>query len=60
MLIKIDPVKEKAEADARRIGEIKRLLAASDYKVLPDYDRTSDDVIAQRQAWRDELRALQS
>lgn len=60
MLIKIDPLKEKAEDDAKRVRELKRLLAASDYKVLPDYDRTGDDVIAQRQAWRDELRALQS
>lgn len=34
------------------------LLSSTDYKVLPDYDRTTDDVIAQRQAWRDGIRLL--
>jgi hypothetical protein len=57
-MIRTDPAKAQALADAKRIEELKSLLAASDYKVLPDYDRTSDDVIAQRQAWRDEIRAL--
>ena len=58
MLIQIDPEKAAALDAARRIDELKALLAASDYKVLPDYDRTSDDIIAQRQAWRDEIRSL--
>lgn len=57
-MIKIDSTKAQAIANAKRIDDLKALLAASDYKVLPDYDRTNDDVISQRQAWRDEIRAL--
>jgi len=47
------------QAKEQRIAELKRLLADSDYKVLPDYDKTSDDIKAQRQAWRDEIRTLE-
>jgi hypothetical protein len=60
MLIKVDQSKVDAITDAKRIEELRALLAASDYKVLPDYDRTDEDIIAQRQAWRDEIRALQT
>jgi hypothetical protein len=60
MLIKVDPAKAQAAADAKRIEELKALLAASDYKVLPDYDRTDPAIVAQRQAWRDEIRALEA
>jgi hypothetical protein len=42
----------------RRIGELKSLLASTDYKVLPDYDKPDPAVIAQRQAWRNEIRSL--
>jgi hypothetical protein len=42
-----------------RIAELKHLLLDSDYKVLPDYDKPSEDIKAQRQAWRDEIRALE-
>jgi hypothetical protein len=42
-----------------RIAELKQLLLDSDYKVLPDYDKPSEDIKAQRQAWRDEIRELQ-
>jgi hypothetical protein len=58
MIIKVDSAKVKALADAARITELKALLADSDYKVLPDYDKTDDALIAQRQAWREEIRAL--
>jgi hypothetical protein len=58
-LIKIDSAKVKAKQDAERIVELKQLLADSDYKVLPDYDKTSDEIKAQRQAWRDEIRQLE-
>jgi len=58
MLIKVDPAKAKAIADAKRIEELKGLLAASDYKVLPDYDKPDATLVAQRQAWRDEIRVL--
>jgi hypothetical protein len=50
---------EQAEqARVARIAELKKLLAESDYKVLPDRDKPSDDIIARRQAWREEIRTL--
>jgi hypothetical protein len=45
-------------AKERRISELKKLLADSDFKTLPDYDKPNDDIKAQRQAWRDEIREL--
>jgi hypothetical protein len=59
-LIKVDPAKAQAKANADRIAEIKRLLTDSDYKVLPDYDKDSEAVKAQRQAWREEIRTLEA
>ena len=51
---------EKAQQEnERRIAELKKLLADSDYKTLPDYDKPSDDILAQRQAWRDVIRELE-
>ena len=58
-LIKIDPAKAQAKANADRIAELKALLNDSDYKVLPDYDKDSEAIKAQRQAWREEIRALE-
>jgi hypothetical protein len=55
-LIKIDP----AKANAERIAELKVLLTNSDYKVLPDYDKDSEAIKAQRQAWREEIRTLEA
>ena len=43
----------------QRIAELKQLLLDSDYKVLPDYDKPSEAIKAQRQAWRDEIRTLE-
>jgi hypothetical protein len=48
------------EPSNQRIAELKQLLADSDYKVLPDYDKPDDGIVDQRQAWRDEIRALES
>jgi hypothetical protein len=42
----------------QRIAELKQLIADSDYKVLPDYDKPNEHIKAQRQAWRDEIRKL--
>lgn len=47
------------QAREQRIAELKQLLADSDYKVLPDYDKTTDEIKVQRQAWRDEVRVLE-
>jgi hypothetical protein len=60
MIIKIDPAKAQAKANAERIAELKRLLTNSDYKVLPDYDKDSEAIKAQRQAWRAEIRTLEA
>jgi hypothetical protein len=60
MIIKIDPAKAQAKANAERIAELKALLTDSDYKVLPDYDKDSEEIKAQRQAWREEIRALEA
>jgi hypothetical protein len=60
MIIKIDPAKVQAKVNADRIAELKRLLTNSDYKVLPDYDKDSEAIKAQRQAWREEIRTLEA
>lgn len=60
MLIKIDPAKAQSKANADRIAELKALLNNSDYKVLPDYDKPDEDIVAQRQAWREEIRTLEA
>jgi hypothetical protein len=59
-LIKVDPAKVQAKANAERIAELKQLLLDSDYKVLPDYDKPSEAIKSQRQAWRDEIRTLEA
>ena len=59
-LIKVDPAKAQAKANADRIAELKALLTNSDYKVLPDYDKDSEAIKAQRQAWREEVRQLEA
>jgi hypothetical protein len=43
-----------------RIAELKRLLAETDYVALSDYDKEKPKVLAQRQVWRDEIRALEA
>jgi hypothetical protein len=43
-----------------RIAELKKLLTNSDYKVLPDYDKPDENIGAQRQAWREEIRTLEA
>jgi hypothetical protein len=48
------------QAKEQRIAELKQLIANSDYKVLPDYDKPNEDIKAHRQAWRDEIRKLET
>ncbi len=57
-IVKVDQAKLQAKANEARIAELKQLLADSDYKVLPDYDKPAEGIAAQRQAWRDEIRTL--
>jgi hypothetical protein len=46
-------------AKQERIAELKQLLRDTDHVALSDYDKEKPDVLAQRQAWRDEIRALE-
>lgn len=57
-MIRVDQNKAQALANAKRIAELKELLTASDYKAMPDYDKPDAAIISQRQAWREEIRAL--
>ena len=59
-LIKVDAEKVEAAAKAARIAELKQLLAETDYVALADYDKDKPEVLAQRQAWRDEIRELEA
>jgi hypothetical protein len=51
---------QEAQAREQRITELKQLIAVSDYKVLPDYDKPNEEIKAQRQAWREEIRTLET
>ena len=42
----------------KRIVELKEFLRETDYVVLPDYDKEKDEILAARQAARDEIRSL--
>jgi len=55
-----NPQPTEQELAQQRIAELKQLLLDSDYKVLPDYDKTDEAIIADRQAWRDEIRQLEA
>lgn len=59
MIIKVDPAKAQAKTNAARIAELQQLLTSTDYVTLSDYDKDKPDVLAQRQAWRDEIRMLE-
>lgn len=50
----------QAATTSARIAELKQLLASTDYVALADYDKSKPEVIAQRQAWREELRTLEA
>ena len=53
----------KAEKDLAvkeaRIAELKAKLAESDFKAMPDYDKDNEAILADRQAWREEVRKLE-
>jgi hypothetical protein len=56
----IHAARDAANVIPDRIAELKALLNDSDYKVLPDYDKDSEAIKAQRQAWRLEIRTLEA
>jgi len=43
-----------------RIAELKQFLADTDYVAMSDYDKSKPEVLAQRQAWREEIRTLEA
>jgi len=43
-----------------RIAELQTLLRDTDYVALSDYDKDKPEVIAQRAAWRAEIRELEA
>ena len=59
-LIKVDLAKVQTQRDTARIVELKQLLAETDYVALSDYDKDKPEVLAQRQEWREEIRALEA
>ncbi len=42
-----------------RIEQLKQMLKDTDYVALADYDKEKPELLAQRQAWRDEIRQLE-
>lgn len=60
--IEPDPTEEEvaAQEKADRILLLKSNLKETDYVALPDYDQDKADVIASRQAWREEIRTLET
>lgn len=43
----------------QRIAELKDKLKGTDYVTLSDYDKDKPEILADRQAWRDEIRQLE-
>jgi hypothetical protein len=58
-MIKVDANKVLELERTKRIAELKQLLAETDYVALADYDKDKPDVLADRQAWREEIRTLE-
>ena len=48
------------ELKQMRIAELKQKLRDTDYVTLADYDKDKPEVLADRQAWRDEIRTLEN
>jgi hypothetical protein len=64
--IDMDAVAVEAERLAQvtvkqaRISKLQNLLRETDYVALSDYDKDKPEVIAQRAAWRAEIRELEA
>ena len=52
----INPPKTEAQILAEKVAEAKTYLASTDFKVLPDYEPKSDEVIALRATAREFIR----
>lgn len=60
MKIVINTEKQKQDEAKARIAELQQKLRDTDYVALPDYDQDKPELIAQRQAWREEIRELEA
>ena len=58
-MIKINEAKKQEELNQQEITRLKQFLAETDYKVLPDYDKDSSDIIIERKKARETIRALE-
>ena len=54
-----NPPPTDAELAQQRISELKQKLLDTDYVALSDYDKDKPEILADRQAWRDEIRQLE-
>ena len=59
MKININTEKQKRDQAKERIAELQQKLSDTDYVALPDYDKDKPEILADRQAWRDEIRQLE-
>jgi hypothetical protein len=64
MKISINTAKKQQDEAKTRIADLKQKLSNTDYKDLPNYKPKEgeliEEVIAQRDAWREEIRVLES
>jgi len=58
-MIKINEAKKQEKLNQQEITRLKQFLADTDYKVLPDYDKDSSDIIIERKKARETIRALE-
>ena len=58
MKISINTEKQKRDQAKERIAALQQKLSDTDYVALPDYDKDKPQILADRQAWRDEIRQL--
>ena len=47
------------QINQERIDKLQQKLRDTDYVALPDYDRDRPEILAERQAWREEIRQLE-
>jgi len=59
MKVLTTPVYTQEELNQQEITRLKQFLADTDYKVLPDYDKDSSDIIIERDKARQVIRELE-
>ena len=47
------------QINQERVDELKQKLRDTDYVTMSDYDKDKPEILADRQAWRDEIRQLE-